>query len=210
MINNQSATNTTTSKSPLKNLWRHLLLAIVLFMMSLVVGLHTSPELASGALEELIQTIKPILQTLGFLGPLALLFLIFLNNAVKALAAIALGILLGIPPLIFVAANGFMLGVAISALKSTAGYGLIVAGLAPHGIIEIPLLLLASALGLRIGWQSLRYLIGQKSSMRAQLRNGIRIYLKWILAGLFIAALIEVFITPIFILLAGGKELFMK
>ncbi len=206
MTNNQLA----TSQSYFKNLWRHLLLAIVIFIISLIAGLQASPELASGAMEELLQTIKPILETLGFLGPLALLFLIFVNNAIKALAAIGLGILLGIPPLIFVAANGFMLGAAVSVLKSTVGYGLIAAGLAPHGIIEIPLLLLASALGLRVGWESLRFLIGQKSSMRAQLRNGVWIYIKWILAGLFIAALIEVFITPMFMLLAGGKELFMK
>jgi stage II sporulation protein M len=103
-----------------------------------------------------------------------------------------------------------MIGVVIIALKSSLGYGVIAGSMVPHGIIEIPILLLAAALGLRIGYQSLRYLMGQKSSVKAQLRHGMKIYLKWILASLFIAALIEVFITPLFILLAGGKELFMK
>lgn len=190
----------------LKALLPYTLLAIVLFAISLVVGLHAPPELASSTLEELKQALQPLVA----LGPIVLLFIIFLNNAIKALAALGLGIILGIPPLIFIGANGFMLGAAVSALQAATRCEVIAASLAPHGIIEIPLLLLASALGFRIGMESVRFVIGRKSAMKAQLRNSMSIYLKWILTGLFIAAVIEVFITPLFILLAGGKELFVK
>ena len=160
--------------------------------------------------EDLKQTLTPLMETMGALGLVALLLLIFLNNAIKALGAIAFGVLLGIPPIIFVGANGFMIGVAVLALQSSLGFGVLVASLVPHGIIEIPLLLLASALGRRVGMESLKYLLKQQSAVRAELRRGLRIYVKWILTGLFIAALIEVFITPLFILLIGGKELFIK
>lgn len=191
----------------LRNLLPYILATAGLFLVSLVVGLRVSPEFASGTIDELKLSLKFLMESLS---PFVLLFIIFLNNAIKALGAIVLGITLGLPPIFFICANGFIVGVAITALKSSMGYGVIAASLLPHGIIEIPLLLVSAALGLRIGWESLRYLIGQKSSVRAQLRYGVRIYLKWILAGLFVAAIIEVFITPLFIFLIGGKELFMK
>ena len=182
----------------------------MLFIVSLIAGLYASIELAGASLEELKQALLPLIQTMGAFGPIALFFLIFLNNAIKALGAIVLGVVVGIPPIVFIGINGFMIGIVVSALQSSTGYGVLVASLLPHGIIEIPLLVLASALGLSIGKESLKYLLRQKSSVKTQLRHGMRIYLIWILAGLFIAALIEVFVTPFFILLAGGKELFIQ
>jgi stage II sporulation protein M len=188
----------------------YVLIATGIFLVTLVIGLRASPELTSDMMEELVQTFKPIVETLVPSGPLALLLFIFANNAIKALGALVMGIILGLPPLFFVGGNGFMIGVTVAALHSLTGYGVIVASLAPHGVIEIPMLLLASALGLRIGMESIKFLIGQKSTVKAQLRQGLKIYLKWILAGLFISAIIEVFITPLIVILAGGKELFIK
>jgi stage II sporulation protein M len=203
----QPVTDANQSKYAQRRLWPYILLATVLFLISLVSGLLVSPEFASGALEELKLTLKPLAE---LFNPLVLLVIIFINNAIKALAALVLGIVLGLPSLFFLGANGFMVGVTATALKSSLGCGVIAASLAPHGIIEIPALVLSSALGLKVGWESLKYLTRQKSSVKAQLQQSIRVYLKWILVSLFFAAIIEVFITPLFILLAGGKDLFMK
>lgn len=204
---NQKGPETEIGSYPSKSLLLYILIAAILFLISLIMGLFVSPQFANDAFEELQVTLKPLIETLN---PLIMLPIIFLNNAIKALGAIILGILLGLPPIFFIVANGFVVGVAVTALKSNIGYGVIAASLAPHGIIEIPILLLSAALGLRIGWESLKYLTRQKSSVKEQLHQGIRIYIKWILAGLFIAAVIEIFITPLFIILAGGKELFIK
>jgi stage II sporulation protein M len=78
--------------------------------------------------------------------------------------------------------------------------------LAPHGIIEVPLIVLATALGFTVGRESLRWLTGRKSLVRLQLRQGLKTYFKWILLGLLVAAAIEVFITPLIVGLAGGAE----
>lgn len=200
--------NTTTSNTPSfqRSIWPYILLIVALFIVSLIAGLLASIEIANANLEELKQALLPLMQTLGVFGPIAFLLVIFLNNAIKALAAVVLGIFAGIPPILFIAVNGFIIGLVVSALHSSMGYGIVVASLLPHGIIEVPLLVLASALGLNVGKESLRYLLRKQSSIKIQLRWGIRVYLKWILAGLFIAAVIEVFITPLVIMLAGGKE----
>jgi stage II sporulation protein M len=183
----------------------YLILALLLFTVSLLFGLSTSPELNSGTLEELVQTLKPIVDSLGSLGPLALILFIFLNNAIKALISMVLGIVVGLPTLFFVGTNGFIIGVTIAALHSHVGYGIIAASLVPHGIIEIPILLLTSALGLKIGAESVRFLTGQVSSVKTHLVRSLKIYVKWVLACLFFAAIIEVLITPQIISLVGGK-----
>jgi stage II sporulation protein M len=202
---NQQVSNKNTRELFQRGLLPYLLLAIILFALSLVIGLGSSPELTSGALGELIQNLKPIIDSLGAYGPLALILFIFLNNAIKALFAMILGIILGLPTLFFIGSNGFIIGITVAALQSHLGYGIIAASLIPHGIIEIPILLLTSSLGLKIGVESIRFLIGQKSGVKIQLRRSLRIYVKWGLTGLFVAAIIEVLVTPLIVLLAGGK-----
>ena len=189
-----------------KRLKPYLLIATVLFVALFISGFNSDLESASAALEELEQLFEP----LGNLGPFVLFLIIFLNNTIKALGAIVMGIVLGIPPLVFVVFNGFIIGAIVSALGSAVGYGVIAASLVPHGIIEIPVLLLSTALGLSVGLESLKFLIGRKSMVRAQLRYGLKIYLKWILVSLLIAAIIEVFVTPYFIVLAGGETILIQ
>jgi len=204
---NQEIKDENQNKPVRGKLWPYILLAAVLLAVSLIIGLLVPSELASSTLEELKITLGPLTESAN---PLILLIIIFLNNAIKSLGAIVLGILLGIPPFFFLVANGFMVGVIATALKSSLGWGIIAASLAPHGIIEIPALVLSSALGLKIGWESLKYLTRRKSSVKAQLRHSIRVYLKWIIIGLLVAAIIEVFVTPLFVLMVGGEELFIK
>ena len=189
--------------SPRWNFIFYSLLSTVLFVIFLAMGLSISPELAGDPLDELKQLLEP----LASLGPFALLFIIFFNNAIKALLAIVLGIILGLPPIIFVCMNGYTIGVVVSALGSDAGYGTVVASLLPHGIVEIPILILSTSLGIAVGIESLKYLIRQKSMVRAQLCHGLKVYLKWILAALFVAAIIEIFITPQIIALVAGEDI---
>lgn len=69
----------------------------------------------------------------------------------------------------------------------------------PHGVIEIPVVLLATALGFTVGMESARWLARKESRVRLRLSDGLKVYLRWILPGLAIAAIIEVFVTPLVI-----------
>lgn len=177
-----------------------LLAAMLLFSASLGAGFGAGPALSAGTLEELARLIEPI----AGLGPLGVFAFIFLNNAIKTLAVIVLGTCFGLPSLFFISFNGFILGTVISALRSEVGWGLIAASLAPHGVIEIPVVMLATALGLGVGWESLRWLARRRSRVGRRLRGGLRLYLRWLLPGLAVAAAVEVVVTPLVIGLAGG------
>lgn len=166
-----------------------------LFIMSLIWGLRVDPDIAGDLLGELTRSLMP-LQSL----PSAALFaVIFLNNAIKALLAITLGIAIGIPPVFFLCFNGFAIGAIVSILKPSMDNGLIIASLAPHGIIEIPALVLATALGIMVGFESLKFLTGRQSNVKMQMRQSMVIYARWILTSLFVAALIEAFLTPLLV-----------
>ncbi|MBM2831137.1 MAG: integral rane protein [Dehalococcoidia bacterium] len=172
---------------------RYFLLATALFALSIALGMRVSPVASAETLKRLEEMFQPF----ASMGPVQLFVLIFLNNASKSLGAILLGVLLGLPPLFFVIFNGFIIGALISGLKASLGYGVIIASLAPHGVLEIPMLLLATALGLSVGKESLNRMVGRKSQVKSRLLSGLRVYIKWVLPCLLVAAAIEVFITPI-------------
>jgi len=177
-----------------KALVRNLILATSIFFASLVVGTLIGQNPVEGLLSELGAVLGPLASTgnLSFL----LLLIIFINNAIKALGIIFLGILLGLPPILFIGLNGFVLGGLGSALEAVNGWRYAVASFIPHGVIEIPVVLLATALGLTVGMESARWLVRKESRVRLQLSHGLKVYLRWILPGLAVAAIIEVFVTP--------------
>ena len=180
-----------------KALIRNLILAATIFFASLVAGTLVGQNLVEGLLRELGAVLGPLTST-GSLS-LVLLLIIFINNAIKSLGLIFLGVLLGLPPVLFVGLNGFILGGLGSALEAVNGWIYAMASFVPHAVIEIPVILLATALGLTVGMESFRWLARKESRVRLQLSYGLKVYVKWVLPGLAIAAIIEVFVTPLVI-----------
>lgn len=178
-----------------KGVIRSLILATTVFFVSIVVGTLIGQDIVQALIGQVGTVLEPLTLT-GSLSVL-LLLIVFVNNAIKALALIFLGILVAVPPLLFIAVNGFVLGGLGSALASVNGSAYALASFAPHGVIEIPVILLAAALGLTAGMESVRWLARKESRVKLQLSNGLKVYVRWILPGLAIAALIEVFVTPL-------------
>jgi stage II sporulation protein M len=176
---------------------RSLILATGIFFISLVLGMLIGQNTVEGLMRQFGVVLEPLA---SMDNPSILLFLIiFINNAIKALGIVFLGILLGLPPLLFIGLNGFILGGFGSALESVNGWRYVMASFVPHGVIEIPVILLATALGLTVGMESLKWLARRESRVKLQLSDSLKVYLRWILPGLAVAAIIEVFVTPLLI-----------
>jgi stage II sporulation protein M len=185
-----------------KSVIRSLILATGVFLISLVVGTLIGQDTVESLLREFGAALQPLASTDNV--SVLLLLIVFINNAIKALLLVLLGILVGLPPLLFIAVNGFVLGGLGAALESVMGWGYVLASFVPHGVIEIPLILLAAALGLTVGLESLKWLGRRESRVKLQLSNGLRVYVRWILPGLAVAAIIEVFVTPLLMGLASA------
>ncbi|MGO4549005.1 stage II sporulation protein M [Paenibacillus sp. 2TAB23] len=86
---------------------------------------------------------------------LTMIVFIFLNNAIKSIVVMYLGAMLGILPFFFLVVNGMVIGYLLKGMAELHGGGyvleIIVKGLLPHGILEIPAIIIACAYGMRFG-----------------------------------------------------------
>jgi len=124
---------------------------------------------------------------------------IFANNATGALAALLFGLIAGLFPLFFVVSNGLVIGIMLemvmNKLGAAGGAVVFAAGILPHGVLELPAVLISTAIGLRLGYAALRSVAKGDGEVAAQLKEGLLIFLFWILPILFLAAFIEAFVT---------------
>ncbi|WP_339205274.1 stage II sporulation protein M [Paenibacillus sp. FSL K6-3182] len=127
----------------------------ILFLAGMVIG-GTNPAFRAfldeqlkglGQLAEMIDDSKN--------PTLTMMIFIFLNNAVKSILVMYLGALFGVLPFFFLVVNGMMIGYLLKTTAELHGGGyvmeLIVKGLLPHGILEIPAIIFACAYGMRFG-----------------------------------------------------------
>ena len=187
---------------PKINLLPHLIIASIVFILFIFLGTRLPSDISSALMSQLEQSLSP----LASMGSLSLITVIFINNTLKCLIIIISGILLGLPSLAFICINAVTVGMLTAYLGASTSLGVIIAALAPHGIIEIPLLVVSTAMGLAIGCETLKFLTKQKSTVKAHYIYSLKIYLKWMLALFLLAALIEVWLTPIVVSLAGGAD----
>lgn len=181
-----------------------LLLAALLFIAGGIAG-----WVGTGSLQNLLyQQLQGLGQISGDLREssnpqLSFFIFIFLNNSIKSVVIIFLGALLGILPALFLLINGAVIGylIHLNAIQGQDLFTLIVKGLLPHGIIEIPAIIIACAFGLKFGSRvlSAMFRAGRRSGgegadwpdfMRQTLTASV-----WIVILLFVAAIIESTIT---------------
>lgn len=126
---------------------------------------------------------------------------IFSNNVKAILIALFGGVVLGIMPFISLASNGAILGIFSNKIFTDFGLGkgfvFLGLGILPHGIIELPVFVLAAALGVRLGLEWIWAPSLGKSRGEVWVSNFKTNFLVLPLLVLFllIAAVVEVFVT---------------
>jgi len=169
-----------------------------LFIFSLSMGYALGGSLPRSGLDAITGAF-PDLSQWGIAGIFAF---IVANNVGKGLLFMLLGVLAGIPSLFFVVFNGFVIGWVAYDLTAQMSLAIAVAGLAPHGIIEVPMFLLSMAMGMGIGYQMVNKVRGHGEPGR-EIRLALGLFMRRILILFIVAALVEITITPIMMLLAG-------
>lgn len=102
------------------------------------------------------------------------------------------GVLFGIVPIVSMGANGFILGVIYRQAAEIAGYSKAVIMILPHGVIEIPALLIAASYGLWLGVIVVRRVRGKESTLlRFHIEHAFRQYFAIVFPLLIVAAAIE-------------------
>jgi len=184
----------------LRSIYIYIAISAFLFALTAVMGYHTAqldPEFAASWTEEL--ELNEILTWILEQPPLMIMMIIFLKNLLASAMAMLLGLGLGIVPMMVAASNGFLLGVVGYSAVEENGWLFLAAGILPHGIIELPVVLLSIAIGLRLGHLLALSLLREKVNLSAEVSVAVHFLLRWIMPLLFLAAAIETFITPFII-----------
>jgi stage II sporulation protein M len=169
-----------------------------LFLFSLAMGYALGGNLNGNALQDLLGTFPDI----SSMSLPELFAFIAANNTVKSLLFMFGGLLGGVLPLFFVIFNGFTVGWVAYELGTTQGLGYVVAGLTPHGIVEIPAILLAMSMGMSLGYTTLNSLRGQGNVVK-EVKTALGFFITRVFPLLILAAVIEVTLTPLVIVLLG-------
>lgn len=178
-------------KDYLHSLRYSFLLSLLLFLTSLFAGYSISEQFPVSILEIMRETFVGIEEW----NLLWLFVFILVNNSVKSFFVILLGFTLGIVPVLFIVINGFILGLIYYEVAMQNGLSFALAATLPHGVIEIPMVLLSSAIGVKIGYETVKKIKGE-GSIKKELVIGIKFFAFRILPLLLLAAVIEAFLTP--------------
>ncbi len=183
-----------------------IMLSMGLFFLSYVVvfaGINVSADLPLGFIEEGgLGSLEKIVEIIMETSPLVGVLLIFVNNTLTALQMLVLGVVMGLSPILTIIFNGAILGlVSHLVIESGIPYSFLAASILPHGIPELGAIFLCAALGIKLGFHTVfRPLPGRsrKESFKDIWRE-IGAVLPAVILVLFIAAFLEMFLTPLVI-----------
>ncbi len=94
--------------------------------------------------------------------------------------------------------NGLVVGLVVHQAMLAGGPAFVIVAILPHGIIELPTVLVCIGVGFRLGHLMILTLLGRDGDLEGEILAAIRL-LRWVVLLLFIAAVIETFITPVLI-----------
>ena len=183
-------------KKYLKSLKNYILFSSLVFLFAILSGYlfaQNFPEETQEIIKELEKFFSISEETTSF----QMFLFILENNVIKLFTVILLGIFAGLIPLLSLWGNGMILGIFAQIVSQELSWTFLILGILPHGIIEIPVLILSAAIGIRIGKLAVWRIFNRHKNFRKEFTKAIKFYIVILIPLLFIAALIEAFITPV-------------
>ena len=121
-----------------------------------------------------------------------LFFTLLLHNVMATIFVLISGVIVGIIPTFAIGANGFVLGVVYRQTAEMVGYSKAALKVLPHGVFELPALLIAASYGLWLGVTVVRRMRGKVSTLlRIHIEHAFRRYFIVVFPFLIVAAGIE-------------------
>lgn len=186
---------------------KYMLLSLLLMLLGVIIGYIFKNQFQEYA-EAVFQKMSGIVNDVDKItNPFSLLLVILKNNVMAVISMIAIGLLsFGVYAIISLVLNGVIIGFLMS-MYAEAGvnpWGIFTVGLLPHGIFEFPAIILACAIGIRLGVLAIQWfssvLFGEK---RERAKVNFQLFLKdfpflfgTVILLLLAAAVVESFITP--------------
>jgi len=177
-----------------------MLISLGLFLLGSISGFYIFKVLLNNNLEVINSFLKEFQDMFGPLEEmtsLELFFTIFYINTRTSFLIMMLGVFVGFFPFLSLWGNGTVVGLLYGKFIAEGGNSLVfLMGILPHGVIEIPAILIAASQGFRLGKEIISPPPGKSrsESLRVNIRKGLKLF-ALIIPLLLIAALIEVYIS---------------
>ncbi len=186
---------------------RYILIAAVLFIAGITTGLSI-PDDGISLIEESLQSLDDLAESSTGFPNWQMGIVLFGNNTRMAISVSMLFASIPILGSLFAMGsmllNGALIGVVATILDKPPSY--LLAGLAPHGIFELPAIVIAAGVGLRSNIVIIRGALAAARDTESRSMDVLRAHAHEVLAAwgvlylvialLVIAALIEAYITP--------------
>jgi len=175
---------------------RWIFIAIFLFGTGIAFGLTTP---ANNSLpSEYITAFEEQFASISTLPRYLIALFILLKNASALVISFTLSPILCLVPILALIINGWMIAFASTLVIQEESLGFLLAGLLPHGIFELPALILGQAAALSFGTMVILALFKKerRNLLLPSLKQNLR-YLTVALVLLFPAAIIETYVTPL-------------
>ena len=176
---------------------RWLFIAIFLFGIGQALGLGTPADITELFTED-IDALEEFGDYLTSLPQAAVFILIFIRNVSVVLISFTLSPIFCLVPMLTLVINGWLIGLISTPVIEQKSIGFLLAGLLPHGIFELPALIMAEAAALSFGISAMLAVFNRekRTLLLPNLRKNLK-YLAIALALLLPAAIIEAYITPL-------------
>ena len=170
------------------------ILAALLFGVGIAFGLATPASIGDPFAEDLLEQLSGLLSPFSFLTAI----FIFTNNVIALVISFIFSPILCLVPILALTANGWFIAFVSSAVLSEKSLGFLLTGLIPHGVFELPALIMGEAAALSFGTMAMVALFKKENRklLLPSLRQNLR-YIMIAFALLVPAAIIETYVTPL-------------
>ncbi|MDD1728020.1 MAG: stage II sporulation protein M [Methanospirillum sp.] len=120
---------------------------------------------------------------------------LFLNNLESCVLLFLGGAIFGVITLLVLSFNGIIIGGILEIVRDKTDIVVMLGSIIPHGIFELPAVLVSSTLGMMLGRAVMLELTGQGDAAARAYYLGT-LFVKYVVPFIAIAACIEAFITP--------------
>lgn len=175
-----------------------IIIAVALFGIGIIFGL-AAPDSITSLLSEELTSLEELGEVLAPFTFYTFIF-IFLKNVVALLFSFALSPIFCLVPILTLAVNGWLVALVSTIVMEEESLGFVLAGLLPHGIIELPAFFIGEAAALSFGAMAVVALF--KKEKRSLLLPSLRQNLKYLAIALALflpAAIIETYVTPLLV-----------
>lgn len=167
-------------------------LVVSLFLTAAVVGFFFAGELSFlwGELEKLSRD----LARYSVVGRFAL---IFVGNFALSALAVLLGVVFALFPVLISVGIGLEAGVGGVHAAKTGASIFWMGGIPPHMVVEVPSILLSSAIGVKVGYEVFLWTGRRGGDVTGELGEGLKFFGLCVTPLLLLASFIETFVTPL-------------